>query len=245
MILKIGRCLLKLTIFEAMAYVCLMSLLILLGNWQLSRSHEKAALLAQQERNLHAPSIRLDLDEAQALENLRYRSVKLKGRFDGKHQFLIDNQIRHGKPGFFVMTPFFPENSRQAVLVNRGWIALPAQRSTLPDAALTRTQTVIKGRINQLPGVGWKLTGAEIPTDTWPALVQVIDHRVLSEKLGYPLAPFQIELDQNSGEGYLREWQVSEAVISPEKHVAYAMQWFGLALTLTVLFFWHSCKKHE
>ena len=239
--IKIGPWLLKLAILPAVAYLCLMVLLVSLGNWQLSRSREKAALLAQQEQSLRAPSIQLDLDRVDDIENLRYRTVEIKGRFDSRHQFLIDNQIRHGQPGYFVMTPLIPENSSRAVLVNRGWVALNDDRSVLPDVTLQEDQAVIEGRINKFPAIGLKLSGAEIPTDSWPAVVQVVDSRVLSEKLGYPLVTFQIELDKDSGEGYLREWMIA-TTIPPEKHVAYALQWFGLALALTVLFFWYSFK---
>ena len=239
--IRVGPWLLKLELLPSIAYLGLMILLISLGNWQLSRSKEKAVMLAQQEQNLQAPSIQLDLDRIDEAENLRYRTVEIKGRFDSEHQFLIDNQIRHGNPGYFVMSPLKPEGSSRAVLINRGWIALNADRMVLPDVTLQGEQAVIKGRINKFPAVGFKLSGAEIPTDSWPAVVQVVDSRVLSEKLGYPLVAFQIELSNESDEGYLREWNVAPT-ISPEKHVGYAMQWFGLALTLTVLFFWYSFK---
>ncbi|MGR9115704.1 MAG: SURF1 family protein [Gammaproteobacteria bacterium] len=239
--IKIGSCLLKLSILPAIVYLSLMILLVFLGNWQLSRSEEKTALLAQQEQSANAPSVKLDLDREDVIANMRYRPVEAKGRFDTEHQFLLDNQIRHGKPGYFVMTPLMPEGSSQAVLINRGWVALNIDRKVLPDISLQEQQVEVRGRVNQFPGIGLKLPGAEIPTDTWPAVVQVIDSAVLSEKLGYPLAPFQIELDQNSNHGYLREWTIN-TTIPPEKHVAYAMQWFGLALALTVLFFWYACK---
>jgi surfeit locus 1 family protein len=36
-------------------------------------------------------------------------------------------------------------------------------------------------------------------------------------------------------EGYSRDWK-KKSVMLPEKHIAYAVQWFGLAITLTVLF---------
>jgi surfeit locus 1 family protein len=54
--------------------------------------------------------------------------------------------------------------------------------------------------------------------------------------------PFQIELDKNLADGFKREWQTA-TVMPPEQHIAYALQWFGLALTLTILFFWYSFKK--
>jgi surfeit locus 1 family protein len=42
--------------------------------------------------------------------------------------------------------------------------------------------------------------------------------------------------------GYVRHWNIS-TLISPEKHLAYALQWFGLALVLTVMFIKMALKK--
>ena len=66
----------------------------------------------------------------------------------------------------------------------------------------------------------------------------------MTEKLGYPLLDFQIELDANAVHGFRREWKI-QTTISPEKHLGYAVQWFGLALALTGLFIWISSQKRS
>jgi surfeit locus 1 family protein len=136
-----------------------------------------------------------------------------------------------------------PEEGK-AVLVNRGWIPLNRDRTILPDVPIKAQQTVVTGRINRFPAVGIKLAGAEIPTESWPSVVQVVDSQILAKKLTYPLFPFQIELDKDLPEGYKREWHTS-TIMPPEQHTAYAIQWFALALTLTILFFWYTCKKND
>ena len=78
----------------------------------------------------------------------------------------------------------------------------------------------------------------------WPAVVQVIDVKLLSQQLGYPLVDFQIELDQADGHGFIRAWQEPVAM-TPEKHIGYAVQWFLLALTLTVLFIKYGLKNND
>ncbi len=100
----------------------------------------------------------------------------------------------------------------------------------------------LSGRVNSFPSVGIKLAGAEIPTKTWPAVVQVVDVPVLAKILGYPLFSFQLELDPAMQDGFLRIWHPL-AIMPPEQHIAYAAQWFGLALTFAVLFFWFNFKK--
>jgi surfeit locus 1 family protein len=168
--------------------------------------------------------------------------VQVRGHYDVAHQFLIDNQMQDGKPGYYVLTPFLIDSTNRAVLVNRGWLPLGAERSHLPDVEINTDVSEINGRINQFPAVGIKLKGAEIPTNGWPAVVQVVDSEVLAEKLAYGLYDFQIELDADANAGYKRQWKIS-TIISPEKHLAYAVQWFGLALALTGLFIWISSRK--
>jgi len=51
-------------------------------------------------------------------------------------------------------------------------------------------------------------------------------------------------LDRESPGGFKSEWQNSQ-VLLPEQHTAYAIQWFGLAFTVTVIFIGSSLKKNN
>jgi surfeit locus 1 family protein len=228
-----------------LAYLCLLPLLIALGIWQLGRSEEKRLFLKQQEQGLASSEIiQLSTAIVDNVDVLRYKKVQVTGHYDQAHQFLIDNQISDGKVGYFVLTPFVLQGETKAVLVNRGWVPLDKNRSVLPDVQIKNDETAIKGRINRFPGVGIKLAGAEIPTEGWPSVVQVIDSQVLAKKLAYSLFPFQLELDKDLPEGFKREWQTTTLML-PEQHTAYAMQWFALAFTLTLLFIGYSCKRND
>ena len=226
-------------------YLCLMPLLISLGFWQLGRSEEKKIILEKQNQAFVSSEVLMlsslgDYD----IKLIRYMKAQVVGSYDSAHQFLLDNQIKGGKVGYFVLTPFIFENKSQAILVNRGWVPLNQNRNILPDISIKNQQSVINGRINQFPSVGIKLAGAEIPTEGWPSVLQVIDAQILTKKMGYTLLPFQIELDQNLPEGFIRDWQKT-TVMLPEQHIAYAIQWFSLALTLSILFIWYSNKKSD
>jgi surfeit locus 1 family protein len=228
-----------------LAYLCLLPLLIALGMWQLGRSEEKRIFLNQQEQGSASSEI---IQLSSAIEDnadaLRYKKIQATGHYDQAHQFLIDNQISAGKAGYFVLTPFVLQGETKAVLINRGWVPLNQDRSVLPDVQIKKEQTVVTGRINRFPSVGIKLAGAEIPTDSWPSVIQVVDSEILAKKLAYPLFPFQIELDKDRPEGFKREWQTT-SIMLPEQHIAYAIQWFALAITLTILFIWHSYKEND
>jgi surfeit locus 1 family protein len=196
-------------------YLLLFSGLISLGCWQLNRAEQKREFLAQQQVGQQASSINLN----QSASGARYQAAEITGHYDAAHSFLIDNQIVDGKAGYFVLTPFILDKQQQAVLVNRGWVPLTANRQQLPDVSTGSEVVAIKGRINQFPSVGYKLAGGEIPTETWPAVVQFVDSQVLSAKLAYPVYDFQIELDDDQTAGFVRHWH-TQATIPPEKHQA-------------------------
>jgi surfeit locus 1 family protein len=224
------------------AYLLLMILLCSLGFWQLNRAEQKKLFLQQQQDGINGSELDLNSQMPVDLASFRYRKVRVSGHFDESHQFLIDNQTSMGKVGFLVLTPFLIDGQTQAILVNRGWVALPGERHTLPDIGIHSKVSDVHGRINFFPAVGIKLKGAEIPTEGWPAIVQVVDVPLLSSRLNYQLLDYQLDLDPEAPEGYKREWKIN-TVITPEKHIAYAVQWFGLALTLTGMYFWISSRK--
>ncbi len=226
-----------------LAYLTLLALLCSLGTWQLSRSEEKRSFLEQQALGSASAEI-IDLSKFIGIDvtKLRYKKTQATGHYDIAHQFLIDNQFSTGKVGYLVLTPFILQGEATGVLVNRGWVPLNPDRTVLPELDIKDEFTVVSGRINNFPSVGIKLAGAEIPTNSWPSVLQVVDVEVLAKKLSYPLLPFQIELDQDQKAGFKREW-LATTVMLPEQHIAYAIQWFALALTLTILFIWYSYKK--
>lgn len=232
----------KLEKIPTLAYLCLLPVLLALGFWQLNRAEEKQAFIDLQKQGRAAVSIKLSAATQDNIDALKYRKMVATGGYDTDHQFLIDNQISHGKAGYFVLTPFKLDGNAKAVLVNRGWLPLGPDRSTLPDVRIKVQQTTIRGRINSFPGVGIKLPGADKPSPGWPSRVQIVDSQRLAEILGYPIFSFMVELDDSLTEGYKREWRDS-AVMPPQQHLAYATQWFGLAFTLTMLFIWFSRLK--
>jgi surfeit locus 1 family protein len=227
------------------AYLCLLPILLALGVWQLNRAEEKRVLISLKQQRQSTEILILSTTLPDTPEAHLYKPIQAIGHYDTDHQYLLDNQVNKGRAGYFVLTPFMLKNKNKAVLVNRGWLPLGKSRSDLPDIPVDSREITLNGRINCFPTVGLKLAGAEIPTDSWPAIVQVVDTQVLAKKLGYPLLGFQVELDKQADDGFTREWHETLAM-TPEKHIGYAVQWFLLALTLTVLFVKYGInKKHD
>src|SRR5690242_12186172 len=114
-----------------LATVLLLALFVSLGRWQWQRGEAKQQTWADYEHALHAPPV-----DAPARFDAapRYLAIRLRGQFDGDHQFLLDNRFFKGNPGYEVLTPFVLEDGRR-VLVNRGWIPFRGYRDQLPDVS--------------------------------------------------------------------------------------------------------------
>ena len=222
----------------------MLALLIRLGFWQLGRAEEKRDFLANQQEMMQHKALPLTQLLSETTE-LRYRRVILTGHYDSTHQFLIDNQVHKGQVGYFVLTPFILADNQQTVLINRGWVRMDKNRKHLPDISFTPEDRLsIVGVINHFPQVGLALKGADEPGKGWPSVVQLINKQKVADKLNRPILDFQIQLSAEQAYGYAREWQ-HNVRMPPEKHVAYAFQWFALAFTLIILSLWGSSKIYK
>lgn len=240
---SVCRC--KIKILPLFIFICLLALLLRLGFWQLGRAEEKREFLSIQQENMQREVLPINKLLADN-KVLRYGRAMLEGHYDTKHQFLLDNQFHGGKVGYFVLTPFVLAQGGQTVLVNRGWVLMNKDRTQLPNISFIPPEEPlsITGIINHFPQVGLVLAGADEPGQGWPSVVQLINTKKIFNKLKQPILDFQVQLSAEQPYGYIREWQV-QTRIPPEKHVAYAFQWFSLAVTLTLLTLWGSCRTHK
>jgi len=222
-------------------FVSVFCLLLRLGFWQLDRAASKQIFLAKQQAKMQQTPIKFN--KLMTQEDSQYQKVWLQGVYDVQHQFLLDNQMQAGKLGAFVLTPFKIAQSDKFILVNRGWVPMDKARKKLPLLTFTpkSEQQKILGIINHFPSVGLVLKSADEPSKGWPSMVQIINVEKIKHKLQAGIFPFQIQLASNQSYGYVREWQVKTRM-PPEKHRAYAFQWFALAATLFFLTLWMSCQ---
>lgn len=104
-----------------------------LGQWQTGRAGEKQQLFDAQALALAASPIsptnsQIDLD------NLSYRKIELKGRFDAKALIYIDNRQVNGRPAVQVVQGFRPEGADFLIPVDRGLLLRnPADPRRAPD----------------------------------------------------------------------------------------------------------------
>jgi surfeit locus 1 family protein len=203
--------------------VILAAVFLRLGNWQLERKAEKQGLF---DRFANAPALRIE----QAIDSgEQFARIEAAGRFDPVRHVLIDNRVWKGRAGVHVLTPFALADGRH-ILVNRGWLPLPPDRSYLPEVATPAGDQVIKGRLNRLPLDGPRLGEADVlSSDEWPQLVTYFETGAVEAALGHALEPWLIQLNADEAAGFEdRQWQA--AVMEPKTHGAYAVQWFSLLI---------------
>lgn len=223
----------------SLGFAALLALFLGLGFWQIQRAEEKHALMAEHVQRERDEPLRLSGTETDS-EGLRYRRVRVAGEYDPAHQFLLDNQIHEGRPGYQVLTPLLIEGSGMAVLVNRGWLPQGNDRTRLPDISIRTPQVRISGTVERFYRPGMRLQGAEIPGPGWPSMVQIPEPEPLAARLGYPVLSYQVLLEPSAEQGYVRAWR--EIRLDPEKNLGYALQWFLFAVVVTILYVRHGLR---
>jgi cytochrome oxidase assembly protein ShyY1 len=155
--------------------------------------------------------------------------VRVDGRYDATRQFLVDNHTRRGAPGYVVVTPFETAGGKR-MLVDRGWIAAPVSRNDLPDAPAPATPV-------RIVGVLWTASAATGDSSAWdegwPKRVEQFDGARMSSAIGGAV-PMEFRLEEDQP-GSLEPIVLGEEM-SATRHIGYAVQWFAMAIALSVAF---------
>ncbi len=225
--------------FVQLSAMVVLSLFVTLGSWQLGRGNVKSDIeLAVEDNSAEFEQVNLPITN---VENWRYKKIKLSGRYYADKQLLLDNQVRDGATGYNVVTPFFVEQYKMWVLVDRGWLAQGADRTKLPAIELDNLALTVSGRLYAPYGAAYSLGGIADGEDTgWPRRIQFVDYQQLSNRLGVTLQPFTLRLDAQQPFGYRRDWAAYN--LSGKKHYGYAFQWYAMAFAVVVLWWLYSIR---
>lgn len=222
--------------------VLAMSLFGSLGAWQWGRAEQKQAMLADTARILaerRAQPLALAADPARAQA---YDWVEGDGEFLPAPAILLDNQTRDRRAGVRAYRVFQPASAGAPLLVELGWLPVPGDRA-MPAVAAPPGQRRIAGLLVPPPSEGI----AHAPPSTQPdgsLLVIALQPPALAQALGLSsLAPRVLKLDPDLPLGHARDLEILPNTLPPERHIGYAVQWFGLAgavLVTALLLTWRS-----
>lgn len=212
-------------------FALLLALLMNLGLWQKGRGDYKQALIERYEKRTASGTQSIDSLLIMAEDSMDF-SAELTGTFKHEQILLLDNRTHRGIPGFHVITPL--DIGSHYVLVNRGWVKQGQTRQHMPTFPRQTGEVTVSG-VTHIPNPNFfVLKEDNYQSVKWPFIIQKIDLEKTKPLFDKPLAPFTIRLNPDEKSGFVREWHSNP--MTPEKHYGYALQWFSLALALTVIY---------
>jgi cytochrome oxidase assembly protein ShyY1 len=227
-------------LLPTLVVLALLPVLVSFGCWQLDRGAQKRAMLASYTERRSETVI--SIDQLLNSRDTEYRRVEMVGRFDGEHSVLLDNSTRAGAAGVELIQPFQDQASGVWAWVNRGWLPWPDRR--IPPVFSTPVQVLtIQAWVYRLPAA-FQLK-ADLADAAWPRLVTAVEPEKLWAELGREGFSQELRLDSALG-AYRLEWPI--VAMDPEKHRAYAVQWFSMAAALFGLYLylgWHQAKSKK
>ncbi len=211
-----------------------------LGIWQLQRLAWKEELIARVALRMQisfAPPAPAESEwpNVNAVDD-EYRRVKVTGTFRHDREALVYALLSEPKgkfsgPGYWVLTPIETAGGA-ALLVNRGFV--PFDRK---DAATRREGQVagivtVTGLLRLPEGRSWFTPADDPARGIW----QERDPVAIARAYGLVrAAPFFIDADDFPNPGGLPQGGETKLVF-PNRHLEYALTWFGLALALIAVF---------
>ncbi|MFT7558349.1 MAG: surfeit locus 1 family protein [Flavobacteriales bacterium] len=197
------------------------------GFWQLSRADEKQTIVDNWSTQQALPAKAID----KSVVANSYQRLWVRGQYDSERYWLLEGQTYRGRLGYQVIMPFTSEDGRW-FLVKRGWVAAAMHREELP---VLKTPTglidiTVFARSIELSPL---LDERNNPLKAWPHRIVSLDSVFMSEQYGNNFDKALLQLDSADSSAFDIIWQPIN--MPPEKHIAYAVQWFSMALILALL----------
>lgn len=216
-------------LWPTLAALFFFGLTLYLGSWQLSRAEYKKTLQAQYDSMQQDGVVRLGATPVR-LDDVHFRTVEVRGAFVPGQEILIDNRVYQTRAGYHVVAPFRIENGDQYVLVNRGWAEVVGrQRDVLPVVEQISENIVLRGVAVDPQSRYFEFSGTVPQGKLW----QNLNFEQYRQRFGKSLQPLMLEQTTDTGDGLIRDWPSPDTGV--DTHISYAIQWFGLAATLLVL----------
>ncbi len=202
---------------------------VYLGLWQTGRAQQKQAVADAMAQKATAPAIHVGASLMHA-EDVQYRTLEARGRFDPRGVVYLDNRVYKGRAGYEIIMPLRIDGTDVHLLVNRGWVAGTGDRQRLPEFRTPEERVAVTG-IAVIPGtMMYELSEAAIEGKVW----QNLSIERYSARSGYSVQPVVVRQTNDLADGLIRDWTVSNRAINV--HRSYAFQWNALAVLVLVVY---------
>ncbi|HEY7644449.1 MAG TPA: SURF1 family protein [Hyphomicrobiales bacterium] len=221
-----------------------LAILIGLGIWQLERREWKLGILERIDQRIHGESI--SLSEAKKLwardRDVEYYRVLLVGRFHNDQERYLYT-VFDGQAGWLVITPLETRNG-DVVLVNRGFVPEALKDPAARPAGRIEDQVELVGLARASERRAWFTPDNAPAANRWfwrdvPGLTAS-----LPPDLAARTVPFLVEAEAAPVPGGWPRGGVTRLAI-PNRHLEYALTWFGLAVVLLAVFFAYARHRRK
>ena len=207
-----------------------LAVLVSLGFWQLARLDWKESLLAEMDARLAAEPVHLPAAPTPGTD--RFTAIRVTGRVEAPG-IAVFGTWRGAGAGYRIINPLRTDAGR-VVLLDRGVAAAPDAAARIPEERIA-----VEGHLDwpegpaappSEPGGTWTTRNVDALAEALDAEPVLVVARATSDPVG-AVPPVAIE---TAG--------------IPNNHLAYAVQWFGLALVwagMAGYWFWRALGRGE
>ncbi len=219
------------------ATIAALAVLCSLGAWQAQRLEWKRELIAKTEARLAAAPIPFEaaLARAEAGEDLEYQPVFAVGEFRKEESARVFS-AHEGKAGALIFAPF--DAAGRTIYVNRGFVPQTNAQAIQAASGETRIEGLFR-RAEEKRGFERTFAAKDQPTDN---LYFTRDPRIFAAAQGLSVPPYYIDSFSREGEGPWPKGGLTRVEFA-NRHLEYALTWFGLAGALIGVYLAFSLRR--
>lgn len=202
------------------------------GRWQhgkaLMKEGEQIAWAASAEQ-APRPVSGTDIDRRGGYDRVRAHGHWLPQRY------LLDNQVRDAHAGVEVYAPLRLGDGR-LLLVSLGWLPYSGPRREPPPLPeLPSGPVEVSGMLTPPTAHGLRLGRGWADVATYPKLIPYFELEEIAADVGGNLGARVLRAQPPAGSPLRQTWHPLMSM-PPERHRAYAWQWWSLAIAIVIVF---------
>ena len=217
-----------------------LTVLIVLGTWQVQRLQWKNELI--ETRASRVGAVPVEITEALAaavdLADIEYRPITLTGELRNDRAMILLNRVRDTRVGGHLIAPLELANGLGTVMVDRGWMSLPDLRAF--NAA--STPVTLDGFVRLYTAPGYFVPENDAAGNNWFFMHEA--EMLAAANLTGPVGLYVQAGPNATPPGTFPAGSVPDVRLR-NSHLEYAVTWYALAAVLVVIFIIFHWKRKE
>jgi surfeit locus 1 family protein len=228
-------------LIPTLATLCGVALFVNLGLWQAGKAERRAAEVEQHGARARLGPFAIGGQPVDPVQ-LQDAPVTVRGLYETRLQFFVDNRQEDGQPGVHVVTPLKIAGSETRILINRGWVGWGQSRSALPPISTPDTLVEVTG-VAAVP-VNKPFFLMPNSPEQLPRLWSRLDVERFAKEAPFAVQPVVVlQTGAGHGDSLVRKWPPPEDRVA--RHQSYAYQWFGMAFALLIFYGFASVRPEK